>query len=69
MILDLHFKIITNQITIFQKNGEVLVLNTNETAAEQLAACARENMIESIHSTEPNLESVFIELTGRGLEL
>ena len=43
-----------------------------------LAACGRETaemikkyleqgLIETIHSTEPNLESVFMELTGRQL--
>lgn len=57
-----------NKIAILKKDGEVLLLKNDETAAETLAQCARENMIESIHSTEPNLETVFMELTGSGLK-
>lgn len=56
-----------NQIYILQKNGEQLILKNDGSSAEILASCARENQIESIHSTEPNLETVFMELTGRGL--
>lgn len=36
-------------------------------AAELLAALLRSGMAETIHSTEPNLETVFMALTGRGL--
>lgn len=56
-----------NQICILQKNGKRLMLKNDGSGAELLASCARENQIESIHSTEPDLETVFVELTGRGL--
>lgn len=35
--------------------------------AEPLAALLRQGMVETIHSTEPNLETVFLELTGKEL--
>lgn len=57
-----------NQIVILKKDGEWLRLKNDAAAAETLADCLRANLIESIHSTEPNLETVFMELTGRGLE-
>lgn len=57
-----------NQIVILKKDGEWLRLKNDAAAAETLADCLRADMIESIHSTEPNLETVFMELTGRGLE-
>ena len=40
--------------------------NTAE-AADTVCAYLKRGQIETIHSTEPNLESVFLELTGRGL--
>lgn len=41
--------------------------NTRE-AADLLYKYMQKGQIETIHSTEPDLESVFLELTGRGLE-
>lgn len=43
------------------------VPNTRE-AADLLYKYMQKGQIETIHSTEPDLESVFLELTGRGLE-
>jgi len=37
-------------------------------AAKPIAAYLQNEEITAIHSTEPTLESVFIELTGKGLE-
>lgn len=56
-----------NQIKIILKNNEVLFLPNTTSSAEAIAEYIRKNQIESIHSTEPNLETVFIELTERKL--
>jgi ABC-2 type transport system ATP-binding protein len=56
-----------NNIKILLKNGEKITLPNNNYSSEQIAAYFRENNVEAIHSTEPNLETVFIALTGREL--
>ena len=38
-------------------------------AADLLCKLMKDNMIETIHSSEPNLESVFMELTGKELSV
>lgn len=43
-------------------------LSNSGAAAERLFALMKEERIETIHSTEPNLETVFMELTGRTLK-
>lgn len=55
-----------NEIFLRKKDGTRLCLKNDGTNAALLAECAKTNQIESIHSTEPNLEGVFMELTGRG---
>ena len=52
--------------TVLKKDGTMLRIKNDGSGAELLKECAVENQIESIHSTEPNLETVFMELTGRG---
>jgi fluoroquinolone transport system ATP-binding protein len=47
-------------------NGEVQTCATS--SDEQLAQLLAENRILSIHSMEPTLEDVFVQLTGRGLQ-
>ncbi len=56
-----------NSITILLKSGEGLVLTNSSNNAEKIAGYFSQGMVESIHSSEPNLETVFMELTGRGL--
>ena len=56
-----------NSIKILLKNGEKITLPNNNYSSEQIASYFRENNVEAIHSTEPNLETVFISLTGREL--
>ena len=56
-----------NSINILLKNGEKITLPNNNYSSEQIASYFRENNVEAIHSTEPNLETVFISLTGREL--
>lgn len=58
-----------NTIEILLKNGESVTLPNNSGSAEKIAAYFREERVEAIHSSEPNLETVFMKLTGRGLNL
>ncbi len=56
------------KIKIHLSNGENVELDRGETAAGKISELLRTGMLETIHSTEPTLESVFLELTGRKLE-
>ena len=55
-------------VSIHLKTGEDLNLDYSEGSADRICALLRQGMIETIHSSEPTLETVFIELTGRNLE-
>lgn len=57
-----------NKIVIYKKNGEEVVVGNDAEGAKILGKLMEENQVASMHSTEPNLEAVFIKLTGRGLE-
>lgn len=48
--------------------GEDVVLPHDKSGAEKLLFYLEEGRLETVHSTEPNLENVFMELTGRRLE-
>ena len=56
-----------NQIQILFKNGEMLTLPNSPEAADTISSSFRQGEVESIHSTEPDLETVFMKLTGRSL--
>ena len=57
-----------NKVTLLLKNDNLITLTNGIESAEEIATYFREGRIESIHSSEPNLEEVFMRLTGRGLE-
>ena len=57
-----------NKLHITLKDGKEIMLENNSTSALAVKEYLEKNMIEAIHSTEPTLETAFIELTGRGLE-
>ncbi|MBA4687601.1 MAG: ABC transporter ATP-binding protein [Candidatus Galacturonibacter soehngenii] len=57
-----------NKLIILTKSGEQIELMNQASSAMRVADFLSNNEIESIHSTEPNLETVFMELTGRGLD-
>jgi ABC-2 type transport system ATP-binding protein len=57
-----------NQIQILLKSGETFLLQNDASSAERISNYFRDNAVESIHSSEPNLETVFMELTGRRFE-
>ncbi|HCL02916.1 MAG TPA: ABC transporter ATP-binding protein [Lachnoclostridium phytofermentans] len=56
-----------NKITITTKDRTEITLSNHPSDADKIADLLREGMVESIHSSEPNLETVFLALTGRGL--
>lgn len=49
-------------------NGSDMELPHDENAGKILADLFAKGEVETIHSTEPNLETVFMELTGKGLD-
>lgn len=57
-----------NLLKIRLHDGSHLELPHNEEAAEQVKELLMNGAIETIHSSEPNLETVFLELTGRNLQ-
>ena len=57
-----------NKIKVLLKTGETVTLDNNSSSAKLLNEYLENESIDTIHSTEPNLETVFIELTGKGLE-
>ncbi len=57
-----------NKLHITLKDGKEIMLENNSTSAFAVKDYLEKNMIDAIHSTEPTLETAFIELTGRGLE-
>ena len=56
------------KIRIHLMDGKDEELSYNEEGAALLQKYMAEEKLETIHSTEPNLETVFMELTGRKFE-
>lgn len=56
------------RIKVHLYNGKDIELPNDKTAAGTVENYLEREMIETIHSTEPNLETVFMELTGRRFE-
>lgn len=56
------------RILVHLYNGVDLVLSQDKESMEKLTQYWEQEAIETIHSTEPNLETVFMELTGRKFE-
>jgi len=56
------------KINIHLKNGEEISLPHGAESAEKISSLIAQGKVETIHSSEPTLETVFIELTGRKLE-
>lgn len=49
-------------------NGTDIEMPNDKSSAKVIGRYLENGMVETIHSTEPDLETVFMELTGRGLE-
>lgn len=56
------------KIILHLSTGETLELSHNPGSAEQLSKLMQAGQVEAIHSSEPDLETVFLELTGRKLQ-
>ena len=54
-------------LKIHLSDGSDIQLPHNENASEQVAELIKNGRAETIHTTEPNLETVFMELTGKEL--
>lgn len=50
---------------LYLYDGSEVILQHDKTSIEKLVGYLERGELETIHSTEPNLETVFIELTGR----
>lgn len=57
-----------NTICVGLKDGTALQLKNAPENAECIAGYFREDAVAYIHSTEPDLETVFMELTGKDLK-
>ena len=56
-----------NDIVIITKDSNVISIKNNPKNTEKIASYFKDNNVLSIHSSEPTLETVFIELTGKEL--
>lgn len=56
------------KIRLHLTSGEDVELQHEARTGEKIAEYLAEGVLETIHSTEPNLETVFMELTGKGLK-
>lgn len=57
-----------NKLQVTLKGGEMISMENGNASAQQVKEYLENDLIETIHSTEPTLETVFLELTGRGLD-
>lgn len=57
----------TRRYKVRLTDGSEQILEQNTETAERIAGWMRENKIETLHSCEPTLERVFLEVTGRKL--
>ena len=57
-----------NKLQVTLKGGEMILVENNGTSALRIKEYLEKELIQAIHSTEPTLESVFLELTGKGLD-
>lgn len=53
------------RINIHLKSGQDVVLKHSKESGEQIKMYLENGEIDTIHSSEPNLETIFMELTGR----
>lgn len=56
------------RINLRLKDGREMALSYGAECGEQIKTYLEKGELETIHSTEPDLETIFMELTGRSLE-
>lgn len=57
-----------NKLRVTLKDGKTVILENGSASANTVKEYLESERIGAIHSTEPTLETVFIELTGKGLD-
>lgn len=57
------------KLLVHLKSGTDVSLEHSKECAEIIKGYLEQDEVETIHSTEPNLETIFMELTGRKLEI
>lgn len=57
-----------NRLRVTLRDGKTVTLENGPSSASRIKEYLENDRMEAIHSTEPTLETVFIELTGKGLE-
>jgi ABC-2 type transport system ATP-binding protein len=65
--LDLKLQYARNDVVVRTKTKGIVQTTKDAAGAESLCALMKENECVSIHSVEPNLEEVFLQLTGKEL--
>lgn len=55
-----------NDITIILKTGRKIILPNSAESADEIARYLNSEQIEAIHSSEPDLEKVFLSVTNKG---
>ena len=56
------------RIQMHLSDGKDMEFERNETSAKMIFELLKSGIVETIHSTEPTLETVFLELTGKKLQ-
>ena len=56
------------KLVLHLRDGKDVFLEHDQSAAAVITDYLMQETLETIHSTAPNLETVFMELTGRGLQ-
>lgn len=57
-----------NKLQVTLKSGEMILMENDGTSVPRIKEYLENERIQAIHSTEPTLETVFLELTGKGLD-
>lgn len=57
---------VTNQICITKKDGQIITLPNDSSSADPIRMLFRENQIETIHSEEPSLSAIFLQIAKGG---
>lgn len=66
---ELKFKYADDDIEVKLKNEKnTAIVKNNKYGAEKIKGWMENGQVVSIHSMEPNLEKIFLHLTGRGLQ-
>ncbi|MCQ4636706.1 ABC transporter ATP-binding protein [Anaerovorax odorimutans] len=62
---DLKLEFARDEIRVMTKDRQYVTVQKNEAGAERIAELIKNGDCMTIHSSEPNLEEIFLQLTGR----